>query len=73
MLQNTGGKKSEPELPDDIIPDDGVIHYKILEKGSKRGGRLLIASNGYTFGVEQVIQSMDLQPSIGKTVLPCNS
>ncbi|XP_056022785.1 uncharacterized protein LOC125648832 isoform X2 [Ostrea edulis] len=41
---------AEPELPDEILPDDGIIHYKVLEKGSKRGGRLLVASNGFTFG-----------------------
>lgn len=43
---------AEPELPDEILPDDGIIHYKVLEKGSKRGGRLLVASNGFTFGVK---------------------
>uniref|UniRef100_A0A8W8MYX2 MULE transposase domain-containing protein n=1 Tax=Magallana gigas TaxID=29159 RepID=A0A8W8MYX2_MAGGI len=52
---------AEPELPDDILPDDGVINYKILEKGSKRGGRLLIASNGYTFGVK-VKERVSAQP-----------
>lgn len=36
---------AERDLPDDILPDDGVIRYKVLEKGSKRGGRLLVDIN----------------------------
>lgn len=35
---------------DDSTSNDDVIRYRILEKGSKRGGRLLVASNGYTYG-----------------------
>ncbi|CAC5378806.1 unnamed protein product [Mytilus coruscus] len=67
---------AEPDLPDEILPDDNgslktpqrtsfrpddnVIHYKVLEKGSKRGGCLLTASNGFTFGVKKDLKKSTL-------------
>ena len=41
----------EPEVPDAIVPDVPV-EYKVLEKGSVRGGRLLVSSNGYSYCVK---------------------
>ena len=43
---------ADADLPDEILPDEGAVQYKILEKGSKRGGRLLVVSSGFTFGVK---------------------
>ncbi|VDI06916.1 Hypothetical predicted protein [Mytilus galloprovincialis] len=51
---------AELDLPDEILEDDNIIHYKVLEKGSKRGGRLLTASNGYTFGVKKDLKKSTL-------------
>jgi len=41
----------DDDLPDVILPDQPVT-YTFLEKGSKRGGRLLVSSDGYTYGVK---------------------
>lgn len=43
---------------DDSTSNDDVIRYRILEKGSKRGGRLLVASNGYTYGSKVYTSTM---------------
>ena len=43
---------ADADLPDEILPDEGAVQYKILEKGNKRGGRLLVVSSGFTFGVK---------------------
>jgi hypothetical protein len=40
------------EAVDDTILDDSEIRFEVLEKGSKRGGRLLIASDGFTYGLK---------------------
>lgn len=45
---------SSSSLHSDSTSDDDVIRYRILEKGSKRGGRLLVASTGYTYGLKVV-------------------
>lgn len=45
---------SSSSLHFDSTSDDDVIRYRILEKGSKRGGRLLVASTGYTYGLKVV-------------------
>ena len=34
-----------------ILPDEPVT-FSILEKGSKRGGRLLVSSDGFSYGVK---------------------
>ncbi|KAK3083417.1 hypothetical protein FSP39_022105 [Pinctada imbricata] len=39
------------------VPDDVEITYRIIEKGSKRGGRLLLSSDGYSYGVKAVNKS----------------
>lgn len=42
----------EPDPADDtIIPPSDVI-FEVLEKGTKRGGRLLVRSDGFTYGVK---------------------
>ena len=46
----------DPDLPEDIIPDQ-PIRFKVLESGSKRGGKLLVSSNGYSYGVKRVNNS----------------
>ena len=33
-------------------PADAPITYSVLEKGSKRGGKLLVSSDGFSFGVK---------------------
>ncbi|CAG2221201.1 unnamed protein product [Mytilus edulis] len=64
----------DPDLPDEILEDDHVIHYKVLEKGSKRGGRLLVASNGYTFGVKNANQKSTLWTcSVRSAELRCHA
>lgn len=37
---------------DDTILDERPIQFEVLEKGSKRGGKLLVASDGFTYGVK---------------------
>lgn len=48
----------EPELPtdDELLATEPGIRYTILEKGSKRGGRLLVTNNGYSFGMKVCMQ-----------------
>ncbi|KAL5006692.1 hypothetical protein ScPMuIL_015498 [Solemya velum] len=41
----------EPELPSIILPDEPIT-FKVLETGSKRGGRLLVSSDGFSYGVK---------------------
>lgn len=48
------------ELDDSILNDD-VICYRILEKGSKCGGRLLVVSNGYIYGLKVYIFIMRIK------------
>ena len=38
----------EPELPDNILPDDPVT-YTLVEKGSNRGCVKLVSSDGYHY------------------------
>lgn len=38
---------------DDTILDERPIQFEVLEKGSKRGGKLLVASDGFTYGVKR--------------------
>ncbi|KAH3890632.1 hypothetical protein DPMN_014717 [Dreissena polymorpha] len=42
---------AERELPD-TVTEDVSITFTMLENGSKRGGRLLVSSNGYSYGVK---------------------
>ncbi|KAH3811057.1 hypothetical protein DPMN_139459 [Dreissena polymorpha] len=42
---------AEPDFPNHVMEDEAVT-YKVLEKGSKRGGKLLVSSNGYSNGVK---------------------
>ncbi|KAK3087325.1 hypothetical protein FSP39_004708 [Pinctada imbricata] len=46
----------ETFVTEDTLPDyhitDVPITYKLLEKDSKRGGKLLVSSDGYSFGVK---------------------
>lgn len=37
---------------DDTILDERPVQFEVLEKGSKRGGKLLVASDGFTYGVK---------------------
>ncbi|KAH3871881.1 hypothetical protein DPMN_035096 [Dreissena polymorpha] len=38
---------AEPDLPNHIMEEEALT-YKVLAKGSKRGGKLLVTSNGYS-------------------------
>ena len=39
---------------DDTVLDERPVRYEVLEKGSKRGGKLLVATDGFTYGVKVV-------------------
>jgi len=47
----------DQDLPsdDDLLDVDDEVQYKILEHGSKRGGRLLVTNTGYSFGVKVTV------------------
>ncbi|XP_065929546.1 uncharacterized protein [Magallana gigas] len=38
---------------DDTILDERPVQFEVLEKGIKRGGKLLVASDGFTYGVKR--------------------
>ena len=40
-----------PEMSDTVLPDQPVT-FTVLDHGSKRGGRLLVSSDGYSYGVK---------------------
>ncbi|KAL5011081.1 hypothetical protein ScPMuIL_013386 [Solemya velum] len=48
----------EPELPSIILPDEPIT-FKVLETGSKRGGRLLVSSDGFSYGVKVKSRAKD--------------
>ena len=50
-MEPTETALAEPELPD-TVTEDVPITFTMLENGSKRGGRLLVSSNGYSYGVK---------------------
>lgn len=37
-------------MPDSVFPD-GPLEFKMLEKGSKRGGKLLVFIDGFSYGI----------------------
>ncbi|KAH3714996.1 hypothetical protein DPMN_057699 [Dreissena polymorpha] len=49
-MEPIGTALAKPELPD-TVTEDVPITFTMLENGSKRGGRLLVSSNGYSYGV----------------------
>lgn len=43
---------SLPDQPlDDDIPDDQPVTYEVVEGGTKRGGKKLVGSDGFTYVV----------------------
>ena len=40
----------EPEMPDEASEDQPVV-YKVVEKGSKRDGKLLVSSDGHSYNL----------------------
>ncbi|KAL5010187.1 hypothetical protein ScPMuIL_012492 [Solemya velum] len=44
----------EPELPSFILPDEPIT-FTVFETGSKRGGRLLVSSDGFSYGVKHIV------------------
>ena len=51
----------EPEMPEHALTEQPV-EFKIIEKGSKRGGRLLVSSDGYSYGVKVRDIQQNLNP-----------
>ncbi|KAH3830292.1 hypothetical protein DPMN_103532 [Dreissena polymorpha] len=46
--------ESLPDRPlDDVIPNAVPKTYEVVESGSKRGGRLLVSSDGYTYNARK--------------------
>ena len=38
-------------MPDAALPDQPVV-FRVIEKGSKRGGKLLVSSDGHSYGIK---------------------
>ncbi|XP_062594510.1 uncharacterized protein LOC134255924 [Saccostrea cucullata] len=38
---------------DDTVIDEEEVRFEVLEKGSKRGGALLVSTDGFTYGVKR--------------------
>lgn len=34
------------------VPEDHEVGFEIVEKGTKKGGKMLVASNGYSYNIK---------------------
>nr|XP_022299148.1 uncharacterized protein LOC111107979 [Crassostrea virginica] len=45
-------ERSLPGCSRNIFQEDGPVRFEVLEKGTKRGSKLLVASDGFTYTVK---------------------
>ena len=53
LFYNFSSINVDPDLSDDILPNQ-LVTFSVLEAGSKKGGKLLVTSNGYSFDLKRI-------------------